>query len=132
MWPFRKVTAMVDLEIKQWHSSDVDDLTRWRPATREEVYFPLELNIGERGDPASDIFDVLIATPEALRERARTLVLAERAILLVGDYHWPEIERAIQEIVQHCAAPTWTEAVLRLQLYFRWEYEDYAVETDTD
>ena len=57
----------VPLEIKDIASSNLDALPSWRPDSREQVFLGLDLEIGLRGERASNMFHVRVATPEALR-----------------------------------------------------------------
>ena len=112
------------LEVKTWSSPDVE-LESWVPDAPNEVYFLLELEIGVVGEERRDIFQVVVATPEGLRARARANVIAERGTLVVSEYSWRDLRRSIQSIVERCESPTWSESALKLQRYFEWEYEDY-------
>lgn len=117
---------MKSLSIKSWSSPDVDPF-RWEPEGDSDVCFLLEIEIGETDDERADLFTIQIATPEGLRTKLSPSggVLADRAMLVLSEYSWHGVQRTIQQLVQACAAPTWNESVLRLQRYFRWEYEDY-------
>ena len=119
-----KKKARVVLELRTIYSSQVE-LPSWQPRTLMEVYFPLELEIGEKGNEGRDIFQVLVATPEGLRQHAREAVISRRATLVLAEYSWPLLDRTVREILSVCSAETWNESVLRLQRYFSWEYEDY-------
>ena len=112
------------LEIKSIHSPDVN-LYAWSPETWDEVYVLVELEIGEREDERCDLFQVVVATPEALRRRwaGERFVLAERGVLVVADYDLRVLRRELERIVQDCAASSWPDAVALLQRYFLWEYE---------
>ena len=115
------------LEIRDWHSADVDGIRHWKPESRADVYVQLELEIGNAGEAGADLFQVMIATPEGLRAFAdrRGTVIDDRAIIILSDFSWPVVERHLTEIVNSCNAMTWEEATERLQRYFLWEYEDH-------
>jgi hypothetical protein len=114
----------VSLEIKTWSSPDVD-IYHWVPDEPAEVRFLLEMEIGTTGDERTDIFQVVVATPEGLRAMCPKDVIRERATLILSEYSWGLLKRTCTGIVDRCAASTWNESVLRLQRYFAWEYEDY-------
>jgi hypothetical protein len=85
----------------------------------------IELNIGETGRPGADIFTVHVGTPEAVLEYHRhTDSVAARA-LLVREWSWPEIERALRDIVTRCDTGEWRLSVVELERYFRYEFQDY-------
>ncbi len=116
----------ITLKILDFHSPDVLSLREWAPSDVGEVYILVEMSIQERGAKGADLFQVMVATPEALRRRSRrgSPILVDRAIIIVSEFSWTEIRKHIDLIVKGCEGDTWNEAVLRLQRYFRWEYED--------
>lgn len=114
----------ITLKIHDLYSPDID-IYSWEPEKPEIVRFLLELEIGEGRDERRDLFQVVIATPEGLRFNATAMVIAERATIVISSYSWVNVKRVIESIVSRCEAPTWEEAVINLQRYFRWEYEDY-------
>lgn len=117
---------MISLEVRSWSSPDVE-LGSHTEVMREAAYFLVELEIGEAGVDGADVFYVVVTTPEALRVKATEgdPVLRDRATLVVSDFDWPRIRATLERIVETCAAKDWRESVLRLQRYFKWEYEDY-------
>jgi hypothetical protein len=92
----------------------------------------LEVEIGEQGDDRADLFQVVVGTPEGLRnlQPSSCKVLTDRATLILSEFTWPDLHKALREIVIRCTSNNWNESVLRLQRYFRWEYEDYARDGD--
>ncbi len=118
------------LEIKDFYSPDIESIWQWEPTDLSEVCFLLEMNIGEVGADSSDVFQVLIATPEGLRvvDPNDDFVLSDRACLIVREYSWKNILKKINQIVKVCSANDWVESTIRLQRYFQWEYEDYLMD----
>jgi Immunity protein 8 len=116
----------VQLTIADFHSPDVESLDAWSPFAHADVYVLVEMSIGERGSRKRDLFQVMIGTPEAFRKRAAAgvAVLNDRGLILVSEFSWRPIRRHLEDIVKQCEADTWNESVLRLQRFFRWEYED--------
>jgi len=121
------------IEVKNFHSPDVPDLPSWSPAP-EDARCGIEMTIGEVNDERADIFSVLVATPESLHHKLPLdeNVLRTRAVILLRKYSWTAFEAVIAEILEKCASPTWNETVLKLQRYFRWEYEDYSVDSEDE
>jgi Immunity protein 8 len=117
---------MMVLEIRSMTSPDVRPYA-WSPEARNDVYFVIELEIGRRGDPRADLFQVLVATPEGLRARGTgDDVIVDRNALVLSEFvSWPRLRDCLQRIVDSCAREEWRESVARLQRYFQWEYEDY-------
>lgn len=124
---------MTRLEIKSLHSSDVE-LFAWLPDSNS-VWFPLQLEIGEAGDARSDVFDMMVATPEGMLEKATPDargVLSKRGLLVLRTFSWDTLRHTLDSIVRDCQAETWETSVLRLQRYFYWEYEDYSKEPEVN
>ena len=119
----------IQLEIRSMSSPDVEFYS-WEPTTNADIFFLVEMEIGQVGVDGADLFQIVIATPEALRARARmgTNTIRERSTLVVSNYDWLNIQQAIAAIVRKCESETWVASTLRLQRYFKWEYEDYQAE----
>jgi hypothetical protein len=114
----------MELTIKSMMSPDVE-IDAWEAESPRDVYFLLELEIGETHRDAADLFQVMVATPEGLREHARGNIISERATLVLSEFSWPSLHRALQDILRKCQTTDWPQSCLRLQRYFRWEYEDF-------
>lgn len=121
------MTKSITLKVHDYYSPDIE-IYSWEAASAEQVRFLLELEIGEAGGESKDLFQVVVATPEGMRAGATKPVIADRATIIVSEYEWAQIQRTVEQIVKRCQAPTWEESVLRLQRYFKWEYEDYVAE----
>jgi hypothetical protein len=121
--------AMITPGLQGFFSSDVENLNGFRPSSLADIYFPLELSIGVKGEKAADLFQILVTSPEALRKRAKTNIYGPgRHCLIVFEYDWPAIKAYLEELVLKCAADTWEEVTQKLSRYFHWEYEDYVRE----
>lgn len=104
-----------------------DPLDQWRPRTLEDTYTTLDLDISmSDGEQGSNLFYVKMATPEALRHRARDFPIAEHRVLVVDKFNYELLRRAIEDILEKCTRDTWEDSCVALQRYFSWEYEDYA------
>ena len=97
----------------------------WTPRAGAPVFFLLELEIGLVGDARADLFQVIVATPEGLRDHATRGVIVDRAALVFSDFSWPLLDFTVGQIMQKCRGEDWRECLVKLQRYFRWEYEDY-------
>jgi hypothetical protein len=95
---------MVELELKTYGSSD-HDLEAWRPERDEDVFFVLDMEIGEIGDERADLFYITVATPVALRAHPSSDATSQGA-LVVDDYSLEAVLARVREIVSDCAAPT--------------------------
>ena len=115
----------IKLEVKSFGSSDVE-LETWSPEHPAEVFFVLEVEIGEAGDERSDLFYVTVATPEGLRLNHEVPV-TKAGPLVVPEFSLSDLRQRVEEIVADCAAGTWTESVERLQKHFDYEFADYSL-----
>ena len=119
----------LELEIKDWYSSEIQEVWNWSPKDKSMVYLTLEIEIGEVGK-AGTLFQTVVATPMGISSQGKTDsgILSDRNLLLVDDYRWEIVEKRLMDIVKKCSANTWDESIQRLQRYFLWEYEDCRVE----
>lgn len=114
----------IGLEILGYTSTDVRDLAVWEPQSLDEVYFPLHIEIGQSGMEGGALFQVLIATPEALRRFGDLHgQISDRNLLVCLQYDWPALDRRIRRIVAGCQKDTWHESIQSLQRFFEWEHE---------
>jgi len=121
---------MIHLVIRNISSPDVvidEDLDDARA-----VCFLLQLEIGADDAAGADVFDVVIATPEGLSEKAaedQGGALSRRATIVLRHFAWSKVHLIVSDILRDSQADTWNESLLRLQRYFTWEYEDCVLET---
>lgn len=115
------------LEIKDIVSSDVTNVWEWHPKNLEEIYFVLEMEIGYKNRDSADVFQVVVATPEAIRSRQKHLpsYIPGREYFIVLSYSWENLEKELTKIVESCSCEIWEECVKKLTKYFLWEYEDH-------
>lgn len=118
--------STIQLEIRSIGSPDVEFYS-WEPTTNADIFFLVEMEIGEAGVEGADLFQVIVATPEALRAKSKVgaIVIRERSTLVVSNYAWREINKSLEDIVRKCESETWAISTSNLQRYFSWEYEDY-------
>ncbi len=114
------------LEIRDYSSDDINDLWGWIPSSLEDVYFHLEIEIGEVGKKGTYLFELVVATPEGLRNFVQTTnqPFPDRDILVISEYDWQAVIKRLNAIVEHCSRDTWENSIRCLQRYFLWEYED--------
>jgi hypothetical protein len=85
----------------------------------------IELSIGETGRAGADIFTVHVGTPEAVLEYHRHTDSAATRAVLVREWSWPDIERALRDIVARCDTGEWRLSVAELERHFHYEFQDY-------
>ena len=117
---------MMQYVLKDYHSADIASVWQWQPARPEDVYYNLQMEIGPTDQDGGTIFQVRVATPEALRARAGcTGFLEGRCLLVVSPYSWPAVERRLHEIVRCCSGRDHAHVISMLCGFFLWEYEDH-------
>ena len=128
---------MQKLRLRSLISPDVSDLLHWRPESLEDVYLLLQLEIGPADAEGADLYQVIVATPEGLRafaKRLRTrdekpsIIIEDRATIVVTEYSWPDLQQHIYAILENCSAASDVEAMRNLERYFQGEYENYFME----
>jgi hypothetical protein len=90
----------------------------WSSAVPDEFEIGLDFQIGDADGPASDAFFVTVTTPKSLcRSRVpRTLVFPGYHQLIVFEYNFDRILRAIGNYVTSCTGETWEEVVWKVSL----------------
>ncbi|WP_431512911.1 Imm8 family immunity protein [Variovorax sp. DAIF25] len=110
-------------------STMTDPLDQWRPRTLEDTYTAVDLDIAmSDGEAGSNLFYVKVATPEALRRRAKGFLIAGHRVLVIEKFDHEQLRLAIEDILEKCTRDTWEASSAALQRYFAWEYEDFAHE----
>ena len=123
-----KREIMADLEIKTLGSSEVE-LDSLPEMKTEDVWFLLDVEIGEVGDPRRDVFYITVGTPEALLRRGRPADEKRRGLLVISLQSARDIRLAVETLVQSCNSSSWIESVEKLRRYFYYEFDDYILET---
>jgi hypothetical protein len=120
----------MEIEIRDYSSADIDNISSWEPSSLDDVHFQLTLEICEKGKQGGNLFQLVVATPEGLRKAADSIEgyeIPDRNLLICADYNWDAVLARINRIITKCTRETWTATMSCLQRYFQWEYEDYVV-----
>lgn len=111
-------------EVKNYWSPDIYDPWGWSPSDNS-VFYLLEMNIGIAGEKESDIYSVIIATPEGImnlkKDRIRLPKLYK--ILLLNQYDWDTVRDTINEKLANIKPSDGQQAIDQLASIFYWEYE---------
>jgi hypothetical protein len=109
-------------------STDVD-LNNWYPASNEDVFICLDIDVSySDGETGSNYFYVTLATPESLRKYRSEPYLVKNRTLVISSYSYDAIRNLILEILDACSRDSWNDSCDVLQRYFQWEYENYTTE----
>jgi hypothetical protein len=113
--------------IKSIGSDGMQGNIRYWHLSPPKPHYTLEVAIGEARTKKFENFKVLVATPEALREMADPgqVIVRDRAVLVVTEYDFTVIEAHLNEIVESCNRPEWSDTVHQLRRYFDWEWDGY-------
>ena len=114
----------IELWVESYSSPDILDFEGWSPQDTESFVFLLEMEVGRSGSTGTDLFTVLVASPNGIKSMSKEFILRRRGCILVDCYSWEKIRKEIDRIVEHCSSETWEECIVKLQKYFIWEYED--------
>ena len=112
--------------IKSYDSSDIEDLLSYQPEDASVFGFSLTFSIGIVGKEGADNFEILVATPEYLRDYyAERTPIFIRHCMIVEDYHFPRILGLMTNYVNSLEEDSWEKLAEKLSRVARWEFEDY-------
>jgi len=87
------------LEAKCYWSPDIGNPWDWTPE-QNEVFYLLEINIGDIYGDAANIYSIIVATPEGiLSMKEKNPLNGVYKILLLNDYSWERVVHIINSIV---------------------------------
>ena len=113
-------------QIKRFHSPDVSDLRAYRPADPQDFAFLLQVMVGPEGAEGEESFDIQVCTPQWLaRTHEPTEVVFGRHLLIVFQYDFAQIERALVTRVAGLEEAGWAQLAARLSSIGKWEFETY-------
>ena len=114
-------------KLKHIHTWDVD-LDTFKPKAEEFFGFWVEAEIGPRNDNSKEIYQLLICTPDWIKNElltTQTPSLLVRAILIVSKYDLTEIEKTIQNYLDKCTGENWDEISEKINRVAISEFEGY-------
>lgn len=127
----------MELEIKSYMSTDLGDIKNWNPKSSDDVYFQLEIEIGERNIEGAHVFRLIVATREGIERnhsgaakksfddmRRRYKNKGKNALIVLGDYSWESLQKILENEVEKCQSASWDESLECLRKKFFWEYEN--------
>lgn len=125
------------VEIKSIDCADLsnEEIPKWQPACVEDVYLGFTLSIGPYDEDGSEYFGIVVATPEAIKDRQQQPKWKDTTnrkrpnkrrhdtkLLVIQEYNWQEIKEALERMVRECEGLTWELTVDCLRKRFNWEY----------
>ena len=79
--------------------------------------------IGPSGGEAGDYFHFMVGTPAGLAQENYSGW--GKALLVLPEFSWPAVERAVERLLAQCAGPSWEAVAAKLASHLQWEYEGY-------
>ena len=112
--------------IRRLMSPDVVDLAAYHPTPIDDFGFLLQVFAGPEGEPGEESFDLVVCTPKWLEQKyGRSGVVFGRHRLIVFEYDYDRLLRAVEEAFEGVEGRTWREVAEQLARLGRWEFEDY-------
>jgi hypothetical protein len=113
------------LLIKTWHPTEPIGYV-YQPELPHNFCCWIDLDIGYAEENARSSFSIEVCSFTFLAHQySKEGPRWGRHLLVVGQYDYEEIKKAIEDRVQLCQRDTWEEALPLLCRYFAWEFEDY-------
>jgi hypothetical protein len=108
-----------------WSPGLRGDIRFWRTTFPPQPYYPLEITIGDPRTKKDETFEVLVITPEALRDIVQPgeVVIRDRATIVVTEYDFAAIEAHLTKIVESCNRRQWSDTLQQLRRHFDWDDE---------
>ena len=115
-------------ELKRLHSPDVPDLRNYRPESADCFGLLLQALIGPSGHEGEESFDMVVCTPEWLKQKYPNEIISGAHYLIVPHFDYEELERFISSFARRSCGGTWQEIAHKLSRLGKWEFEDYREE----
>jgi hypothetical protein len=112
-------------ELKRIHSPDVLDLEHYNPEPSSNFSFLLQAMIGPMGCEGEEAFDIVVATPEWLRQRCGEQIIIGEHHLIICDYNYATLFDFIARFAEKCVGEDWQTIAKQLSRLGRWEFDDY-------
>jgi len=117
----RSLARMVRAELKKLSS---DSLSRPSlPENEAECSVSMVASIGPSGEAAAELFYFDVVTPAYLAKAQESRW--GRGLLVVPEFSWGAVDRAIERLVSHATGNTWAEISHKLSQELTSEYANY-------
>lgn len=85
----------------------------------------VEVNIGIKGQDASDIFSFVVITPKAMSHLEPPDYRWGRGWLIMEYFSWSAVESAIDKLCSSTTGVSWNQIAEELSKWLFWEFENY-------
>ena len=110
-------------ELKALISSDFDE--RFHEKEGDNFSFWIQAFVGPEGEEGQEQFQVQVCTPRWLLGHDREDVIMGTGRIIVFEYHWSRMERAIRQWVNRWRGNSWHELALKVARLGDWEFDNY-------
>jgi hypothetical protein len=112
----------MNLEIKRVFSPDFDSY----PEDSQKFNVSLYVDIGEKGTEGAETFHFVAASPKGLEDEIRDGEFKLlRGYILMAEFDWKVIHRAIENIINHARSrKNWDEVIRYFNRYGMYDSED--------
>lgn len=123
------------LEILDYDSADIDEVWNWVPESAQDVFFHLEIEVGEVGKEGGNLFQMEVATLEGLKNiqlKYPEKKFASRGLIILDKYSWESLLNYLKTELRQCSRKSWQESIQCLSKKFLWEYENFKWDYEDD
>jgi hypothetical protein len=113
--------AMITPELKDLFSPNLEKPAL--PPDPEDCIVLFQAAIGAKGQEGDEIFFFTVATPKGLLREP--LPRWGRGFLIMEEFSWTAIERALERLLSHAHRESWSEVAAVLNHELNWEFENY-------
>lgn len=112
-------------KLKEFFSSDIDLRNYW-PEDERNFGFWASILIGPDEEDGSEIFQLLICTPDWIKyEYGNKSAVWGRHMLIVFEYDLGAIKKEIEKYLASCVGGDWHSLAKKFSRVASWEFEDY-------
>ena len=111
-------------QLKAQDCTDHDPIEAWLPADPAHVDYWLCLHIGPAGQQREEMFYVNVLS-EAAACQLDAGELEKRKKIVLKDYSWSAVMRAVDDILRQVEGSSWSEVAQTLSQKFDSEFENY-------
>ena len=111
-------------QLKAQDCTDHDPIETWQPADSAHVDYWLCLHIGPADQQGAEMFYVNVLSEAAARQLDAG-ELEKRKKIVLRDYSWSAVMRAVDDILRQVEGSSWSEVAQTLSQKFDWEFENY-------
>ena len=113
---------MVTPELRGLTSPDLN--AGMLPADPRACCVQVDASIGPTGQPGAESFSFSVVTP-AFLVQSGSLPRWGRGMLIVNEFSWGAVDRALTRLLSHASRKTWGEVAAALNADLVWEFDNY-------